>query len=86
MKKWKRLVAKAVKVRLATTSGERMKALYDLRALLNSVDPLEMFISVETELSELESQLTPQDKQDMITRGYIFPEDFDEVKKMLLGE
>lgn len=86
MIKHRKLVVLAARVKLATTPLERMRALYDLRNFLNNVDPLELFISVDTSLTELEGRLSDADKDVMRVRGYQFPEDFDEPRKMFCKE
>lgn len=83
MKKHEELVDKAATVKLAATPLERMKALYQLRDFLDSTDPLEVFISVDTALSDLENSVPDSSRAVMRELGYLFPEDFDEPKKLL---
>ena len=80
MKKYEALVAQCKRVDVAVTALDRMTALYGLRQLLQ--EPLDVLLSVEVQLSDLEQFLPEGDKPALRVLGYQFPEDFDEPKRM----
>lgn len=64
-------------IKTATTPQWRFRHMIALRNLLNSVDPMEMFLSSEMLLLDLEESLTAEDKQVARQMGYNFQEDLE---------
>lgn len=85
MKHWERLVALGREYHQAPTIADKMSALYDLRQMLNEVDPLELFISIDTALRDHEPAMDEFGKDLLRHKGYQFPEDLDNVPEMLCG-
>lgn len=51
-----------------------------LRNLLNGIEPLELYMSVELKLHDMEHMLNEADRDFMRQYGYNFPEDLEKIR------
>lgn len=83
MKHWQTLVELGGDYRYAPTIADKMVALYGIRNLLNEVDPLELFVSIDTALLQFEALLTEDGKEELRAINYQFSDELDNVPEML---
>lgn len=60
----------------------RFTHLWNLYEFLDDVDPVELFVSLGTKLSDMESTLTTTDKIELRKLGVCFPEDWDKPREL----
>jgi hypothetical protein len=78
-----RLLLHTQQFRDAKTVVEKMRAVYNLRAVLTDTDTAALPLAIELVLYDLEQQLPVSDKESMRDMGYQFPEDFDKPRELL---